>query len=287
MAEDAERQQLVDLAAVEQVARALRCDLGMVGQDDRRRQDRAAVARLAGQHRPGPDGSRTAPPRSRERVGRVGQRHEARRPRSRRIVWVEQKVGRSACSRSPSANGLAFEIRTVTRKRSAPDRLGRASTAARQRAPAARRGCPRARRAASCSSRTPRRRDVGLDALARLARRTPAPAPRPPAPSPRPRRRTARPSTVSSSTGSRPFSVRRATRRSTTCRNRTRTSSRAPAVASARHCVCITQRVVRVRGAVALAGTRRRRSSAAGSSAPSGGRATARSPRRARRRRSA
>ena len=51
-AEDVEDEHLVDLAAVEEVARALGRDPRVVLEDDRRGQQRVALARLADQHRP-------------------------------------------------------------------------------------------------------------------------------------------------------------------------------------------------------------------------------------------
>ena len=52
---DAERQDFIDLRAVEKIAGAFVGDLRIIVQDDRRRQHRVGVARSAHQHRPGAD----------------------------------------------------------------------------------------------------------------------------------------------------------------------------------------------------------------------------------------
>ncbi|MEU5948503.1 hypothetical protein ABZ793_23480 [Micromonospora sp. NPDC047465] len=48
--ERTQREDLVDLGRVVQIARALRCDLRMVVEDDRRREQDVSGADLAGQH---------------------------------------------------------------------------------------------------------------------------------------------------------------------------------------------------------------------------------------------
>ena len=95
--QDPQRQDLVDLGAVEQVARALGRDLRVVVEDDRRRQHACRARRLAHQHRPGADvlaaGGQLA------RAPRADRAARRTRRRSRRIVCAETSERSSASSR--------------------------------------------------------------------------------------------------------------------------------------------------------------------------------------------
>ena len=203
----------------------------MVRQDDRRRQHGAA---------------RPARPTSTGQVPMFSQRSAAaRRSREDRSATPARRP-RSAGSCGWSRRSLSAPPRVVLRERarvrdlardaarSGVDRLGR-PVDARQRAPSCATGCRgrRRRRAAprpprrpspnSTRSRSPPSRAPVDLALGRLV-----------------------PGDVALAVddqlvdGSRPLAVSRATRRSTTCRNRTRTSSLGPPSPSRRHCVCIT-----------------------------------------------
>src|SRR5918911_499387 len=77
--EDVQDQQLVDLAAVEEVARALGRDLRVVGENDRRAEHGAPVARLADEHRPDADVAAVLG-RFPQLVGRVRERDELAAP---------------------------------------------------------------------------------------------------------------------------------------------------------------------------------------------------------------
>ena len=114
--QDAQGQDLVDLGAVEQIARAFRGDLRVVVENDRRGQHRVAVPLAADQHRPGPlidaGGRGLAQLR-----GRVDQRQK------RAIAHAEDRVGRGegealsdfAVAVRPRGQGVVFSIRTVRR----------------------------------------------------------------------------------------------------------------------------------------------------------------------------
>ena len=135
---------LVDLAAVEQVARALGRDPRMVLEDDRRGQQRVALARLADQHRPAARRCGSSAAARSARAGRSARR--TRRRATRRTVWVEQNVRRSAPRgrRPPTASCW----RSATRHPRSRRRAARhAPPRARERAPTSARraaGAPRA-----------------------------------------------------------------------------------------------------------------------------------------------
>ena len=137
-------QQLVDLAAVEQVARALGRDLGVVRQDDRRRQHGVALARLADQHRPGAV-VLAALGLGAQLVRRVGQRHELA------ALDLQDGVGRAEglpqrLLAVVRGERVVFEIRTVTpvkiRRRAAPMATSTTPASAPPAAHERARGCP-------------------------------------------------------------------------------------------------------------------------------------------------
>jgi hypothetical protein len=72
---DAEREDFVDLATVEQIAGAFRGDLRVIGQNDRRGQERIGLVRGAGEHGPAAD-VLALPGQLGPLCGRIGQRNK-------------------------------------------------------------------------------------------------------------------------------------------------------------------------------------------------------------------
>ena len=222
-AEDVEHQHLVDLAAVEQVARALGRDPRMVLEDDRR--GRAPCGRSSTSTGQAPS-LRHAAAAARSRAG--GSVWETKRPPlARRTACVEQNVRRSAVlAVRRRSHGVVFAISTPTRRTPSATGSARTSTlpssASHERtiAPPAQRLLLAAR---------PRSRPARGPGPRRVSSRSTASS----------QERWRSPPATSSSTGS----PSRSTWRATTCRKRTATVKRAPSPSS-RHSVRIVQRVV-------------------------------------------
>src|SRR4029077_13540845 len=93
--EDAEGEQLVDLARVEEVARALRGDLDVILEDDRRGEHGVVVAGLTDAHRPHP-GVHTRRGRLRRVLGGIGERQPAAILDAEKNVGGDQRVAHGA-----------------------------------------------------------------------------------------------------------------------------------------------------------------------------------------------
>ena len=148
----AQRQHLVDLGAVEEVADALGGDGRVVVEDHRRGEHEVAPRRRSDEHRPAAVLRRTAPAAAGGHVGRFEQRHEGVAVGGEQEVAADHRVQQGVLAGAASPPGPGFSTATVTRAVAA---VGRAAitSACRQRL-----GRRRRRRRRSATSSTRRRR---------------------------------------------------------------------------------------------------------------------------------
>ena len=112
----AQAEDLVDLGAVEEVRRALRGELRVVGEDDRRREQQVAAPGRSGEHRPGVLVVQLAGGGQRP-LGRVGGREERARADGRAGCARRSATSAGAVSRE-APSGQAESLTTSTRSRS-------------------------------------------------------------------------------------------------------------------------------------------------------------------------
>ncbi len=148
----AQAEDLVDLGAVEQVRRALRGELRVVGEDDRRRQQQVRALRRPGEHRPGVLGcpaaaSRGAPTRG----GSVAERNAPAVDGEQGVRGDQRRPQRDLARGAVGAGGVVDDVDAQ------PQARRRARAAARRRRRAAR-SAARQRR----STRPPVTRSLGV-----------------------------------------------------------------------------------------------------------------------------